>query len=365
MPRLIDSFPDVYKALLPDLFAREVPEETKATCASCSMCKETARDAVASVDGATRLFDKDTKCCTYHPRIPNYLVGGLLCDERPELAEGRSRMREKIARRTSVTPLWVSPPPRYQFLYNHARDAFGRAKSLRCPFYADETGGCTVWAYREAVCSTFFCRYVAAADGLKMWMTVKSYLTLVETQLARWIALQLDPEFVHDGADELRGMGDRIGLDELEDRRPDDAWYARAWRGYAGREEEYFVEAYRMAQGLTAADLEKILGLDGEILRERTTRAMTKALAPVLPAKLRLNPGLTLRHLADGSVAIGSYSEYDAVALPREVFDMLAEFRGDESVEAVRRRLRDEKGSDFADEILVALHQHKILEAHS
>jgi hypothetical protein len=30
------------------------------------------------IDGRSRFFHPSTKCCTFHPRLPNDLVGGIL-----------------------------------------------------------------------------------------------------------------------------------------------------------------------------------------------------------------------------------------------------------------------------------------------
>ena len=38
------------------------------------------------------MFRPDTKFCTYYPRLPNFLVGGLLSDDTPAMATGRLRV---------------------------------------------------------------------------------------------------------------------------------------------------------------------------------------------------------------------------------------------------------------------------------
>src|SRR3954447_17812429 len=117
MPRILDSLPVLYADLFPDFFRKEIPAETKATCTSCAMCPSSASGAVESVDGVSRLFRPDTKCCTYYPKLPNYLVGALLSDTRDELGEGRRRVGEKLASRAGVTPQWARPTARYYLLY--------------------------------------------------------------------------------------------------------------------------------------------------------------------------------------------------------------------------------------------------------
>src|SRR4051812_32253399 len=135
MPNLLDALPSLYGNLLPELFAKGIPAEAKATCANCAMCQprddgESPSSAVEAVDGQNRFFKPDTKCCTYHPRLPNYLVGALLADSSAEMAEGRRRMEEKIASGIGLTPQWLRAPAKYSLLYANQRTAFGRASSL-------------------------------------------------------------------------------------------------------------------------------------------------------------------------------------------------------------------------------------------
>ena len=85
------------------------------------------------------------------------------------------------------------------------------------------------------------------------------------------------------------------------------------------------------------------------------------AVAPELPKVLKLNPEATVKWLPDGNVALGAYSEYDAVALPGLAYALIVEFTGREPVEAVRQRLREEKQADLHDDILIELFRHRIL----
>jgi hypothetical protein len=361
MPRILDSLPQLYRGLLPDFFRQDIPEETKATCARCAMCQENAPGAVDAVDGVSRFFRPDTKCCTYSPRLPNYLVGALLCDERPELAEGRRRMEEKIASRIGVTPQWVKPPAKFHFLYKNGHQFFGRAASLRCPYFAVDSGGCTIWPYREAVCSTFFCKYVAGADGRKFWMSLKTYLTLAEIQLSRWTALQLLPDYVLSGKDRAETQAAPLGVEDLDETAPPARTYAELWKEHAGREADYYRACHRLVRELPEDGLEKLLGLDGTIELKTLEKLRDTAVSPRLPRTLKLNPDATVQWLRDGSVALGAYSDYDAIALPGEAYGLLVEFTGREPVETVRQHLRDAKQADLSEEVLVELYRHRVL----
>jgi Fe-S-cluster containining protein len=362
MPRILDGLPVLYRDLFPDFFRNEVPVETKATCSSCAMLEKSCQGSkVESVDKVNHFFRPDTKCCTYYPRLPNYLVGALLSDERPELAEGRRRMEEKVASRVGVTPQWLRPSARYNFLYRNARQAFGRSPSLLCPYYESGQGNCTIWPYREAVCSTFFCKYVAGADGRKFWMSLKTWLTLAEIQLSRFTTFKLLPDYVLTGKDRPDASGEALTAEDLDDKPLPDKEYAGLWREWVGREADFYRASYELVRALPAGELERLLGLDGTIELAVLEKLYQAAVSPKLPRVLQFNPAATVKWLPDGSVALGSYSENDAVALPGEAYGLLVEFTGKAPVEAVRQHLREHKQADLHEDILVELYRHRIL----
>ncbi|HEU4403928.1 MAG TPA: hypothetical protein VFS43_01340 [Polyangiaceae bacterium] len=361
MPTLLDSLPALYRGLFPAFFEGEQPAEAKATCGSCAMSDAARHGRVEPVDGVRRLFRSDTKCCTYHPRLPNYLVGALLAGDEAALAEGRRRVRERLAGRVGVTPQWLKAPATYSLLYSHGRGAFGRAESLVCPYFDRQGGGCTVWAYREAVCSTFFCKYVAGADGIAFWTSLKTYLTIVELQLSRYALFRLYPEYILAGHDRPDPEGGPLSAEDLDGAPPPEGAYRRLWGEWAGREEAFYLAAHDAVRALARADFERVMGLDGDLTLAVLERRRAAALSPALPERLRFNPDATVKWLDDGSVALGAYSGYDAVALPGEAYALLVAFRGDEPVKAVRERLRQTRGADLDDEVLLVLYRHRVL----
>lgn len=360
MPLIRDHLPDLYRGLLPEALSREIPPERKATCERCSMCKEGC-DNLADPVAQSRLFRSDTKCCTFYPRLPNYLVGALLSDEDEALAEGRRRVRERIRSRLGASPQWLQPPPKYDLLYQSARGAFGRSAALRCPYYAEGSGSCTIWRYREGVCSTYFCKYVAGADGQKLWTSIKTYLTLLERQLSRWALLQVAPDLIYASLDAPTRPAGTLQLEDVEDQGPPEEEYAALWLGYVGREEELYRGCFEAVRTLSAEEVEKLLGLDGTLQLGALDRRYEAALRPRLPAAPKLNPAATIKHLPDGTIGLGAYSEFDGLALPKEALPLLMEFRGTEPAEVVRQRLRDTSGADFDEELLIMLHQHRVL----
>jgi hypothetical protein len=321
----------------------------------------TQKDPVLG-DAQKHLFRADTKCCTYHPRLVNYLVGGLLQDERPALREGKRRMRERIASRIGVTPWWVSSSQLDQHLYSHTKGSFGKAARLRCPYYASEEGACTIWAYREAVCSTWYCRYEAGKDGLNFWVGLKGYMNLVEKQLSKYAMLKLDEEFILDDAMVSFYNQDELTPEHLDEETPNGAFYARLWRQYQGREEEFYRQCYAIVSKLTPDEIQKIMGLDGQIKRLDVLRKLEKSQSGDLPDRLVLNPQVTVRWLENGEVALSAYSEYDALALPGLVYPLLVAFDGRQSTAETRLKLQKVHQADLADEVLLTLYRYRILE---
>lgn len=352
---MLDGQPALYARLMPSFFREEIPEERKATCASCVMVKPQAASEQAA-------FNAATKCCTYHPKLPNYLVGALFAENLSEFAEGRARLRERLSRRAFVTPQWVMPSPKHDLIYKNTSTGFGRAASLRCPYYGEEGGLCTIWPYREAVCSTFFCKNVGGADGKNFWMSMKRYLSLAEIQLSRYALLQHFPAWVvRQGDSPKSGGGGDLSLEDLDGLEGDPARHAAEWGPWVGREEELYVKCYETVQALSQEDFARLLGLDGDVHVKVLAELRRTVLKPQLAARPKLNPGLTVKYLDDGDVALGFHSPYDWVALPEPAFRLLALFRGVETLSEVRARLQSEHETDFADEVLEELHRHRIL----
>lgn len=337
MPTILDGLPALYRNLFPDFFGGELPAEAKATCADCAMLESSVGERVEAVDGVSRFFRPDTKCCTFQPRLPNYLVGALL-------AEAGER-----------------PPARFSVLYANSRQAFGRAASLRCPFYEPEPGACSIWRYREAVCSTYFCKYVAGADGRKFWMTLKTWLSLAEIQLSRYALMQLHPEFLLSGKDRGDPNAGPLSAEDLDERAPPAGDYSAQWGKWEGREAEFYGACFEQVRALTAAQFERLLGQDGAIELAVLERHHARATGSALPKVLRLNPSATVRWLPDGTVALAAYSEYEALALPAAAWPLLAAFTGREPVEAVRASLRERLQADLDDSLLLQLYRHRIL----
>lgn len=353
---LRSKFPPIYSHLFSEAFDEPPVVETRATCDDCAMCDKGEPTPVP-----TDYFKPDLKCCTYHPYLPNFLVGAVLADTGPELEEGRRRLRAKIASRIGVTPRWIAPPRKYAMLIEAARGSgfFGRSKVALCPYFDDANGGrCTVWAYRDNICSTYFCKYTSGKLGWEFWSATKEYLSHVEKTLSRHAALAVDPE-----ANDAQIQPGKLTLEELEDRGPNDADYARSWGTWVGREEEFYVACHARVKAMKREEFAALV--DGVAEGKRRLNDMREAYATVhslvLPSRLVRNP--KMRHVPIGpNVAVTPYSRNDSFALDKDLFDVLGTLRGEESLEVNLARLAEE-GVELAPELLQYLFTHGVLVA--
>ncbi len=344
---LRDTFPGLYAGLLPDFFDHPAPEEKKATCDNCAMCKPEGAPAGEGVV----YFRPDVKCCTFLPRLPNYLVGAILSDAEPGMAEGQRRVRARIAQRVGVSPRWLAPSRKYSVLHAAARvSSFGRSLTLRCPYYETEGGLCTIWRHRESDCSTFFCKYSAGAFGQAFWRSVNAYLRQVERRLVEHAVATLGPSL-----GEPPGARGELTIEELEDAPPPPESYAAWWGAWEGREEAFYVACHDLVRGLGRDDVARLVGPDALADVEAAHRRLT---SDALPERLQLNtPAQTL---ADG-VLVASYSRYEPIKLTEGLHEALGELGPGETVAEVRARLHRDHGVDVPEAMLFELYRLGVL----
>src|SRR4051812_32573116 len=135
------SFPTLYAEWMREFLGNAPPEEPRATCSNCAMLpREDDNPSEMKV-----FFEPRSKCCTFLPDVPNFLVGRILRDQAPEMALGRASMDRRVDAKIGVTPLGVGQPSSYLLWYNHSKSAFGRSQTLRCPHYIEEGGLCGIW----------------------------------------------------------------------------------------------------------------------------------------------------------------------------------------------------------------------------
>jgi hypothetical protein len=353
--RLIDFLPEIYRSFLPDMFERPMAEERHATCSNCVMCPPDV-----PVLPADAYFNPSTKCCTYHPALPNYSVGGLLCDESEAGVEGRRRMLRKMGARVGVTPAGILPPARVSLLRKHGKAAFGRAVALVCPYLDQERGACTVWTQREAECATWFCKHNQGVDGRAFWKQLRDYLGGVHVVLSTWVMRELgiDPDRIADG---FGGRLDQLDARDLDDAPPSDAEYSGMWGGWQGREEEFYVTAYDMVRTLDRPRFNSLVGIHHTVALDRLGRRHDAIHHPALPDPLVRNPALRVDRAPDGGYILTTGEAGESTRLRGEIYRLLDIFDGRRSTTDIRAAVRAETGVGVSDSFLLALYHHRIL----
>jgi len=342
---LRSTLPPVYRHLLNEFFDKPKVVETRATCDRCSMCDHGDPSPVAM-----EYFDPTTKCCTFTPLLPNYLVGAILADESPEMAVGRGRIKNTIGKRISVTPHYVGRPRKVSLLMTAYADVFGRAKSLKCPYYDDDNpaGTCSIWRHREVICMTYYCKYSGGMRGYEYWGALKDYLMIVQQILAQTAARIVDPTVV-----EPQFKRNLLTLEDMEDLPPKDSDYAAWWGRWVGREEEFYLKCHEWVQNVSPAAFAKHVDAskEGKAALERLVAKYELTQNKILPTNLVRNPRMKESHVGD-KVVVTSYHRYDSFALDKELFEVCGTFRADQTLDENLERLKREDGIELAPELI-------------
>jgi hypothetical protein len=331
------TLPPLYAAWMDQILTGPIPEETEATCEHCAMCTK----GDARLTGATHYFNPQTKCCTYMPRLPNFLVGRILHDPDPDFLSGRMSVEARIHRKVAVTPLGLIRDPVHVLLYRQGKEAtFGQSRALRCPHYLEESGHCGVWRHRESTCATWFCKYVRGAVGLRFWQAVLQLLRAVEESLAQWCVDELDV-----GTEALqllfpspRQRDANPSLDAHQvDGTVDPKRYQAIWGKWADREQEFFTKSAALVNPLVWNDVRAICGPEIQILVRLTQEAYRRLVADDIPPLVQVLPFRTI-HMGPDSSEVYSYSKFDPLQLPKTLTDVLHSFDGrptDEVLQAI------------------------------
>ncbi len=218
------SFPGIWTEMMPrDLFQLKFPEERRATCMNCPK---------ACYDG----FRADYRCCTYHPRVSNFLLG--LGSETP----AGDRAIDRLIKRGMLLPegMYSTPGQWIDFLDDQQQDSFGRSVKVLCPMLDEKTGYCDIHAFRNAVCSTFFCFSDHGQTGENFWVQVQTLGSQIELVLAQWSLKEVgfDLERYFKAFDSLAS---RIHSVSTQEGWTEEALIA-LWGQWAGREKELMRE---------------------------------------------------------------------------------------------------------------------------
>ncbi len=335
----------VYRRLFDEQFDRPKPKETRATCDSCAMCDKGEPSPVPM-----EYFLPDAKCCTYFPQLPNFLVGAILADPAPDMQEGKERVRKVIKSRIGVSPHWLTRPAKMTLIMQGYGPAFGRAKSLTCPYFDTNNleASCTIWRHREMVCSTYYCKYDGGQRGYDFWNALKSYLSHVQRQLVRHAQLAIDNRLSEPPA--RKGT---LTAEDIDDLPPKDADYTKWWGQWVGREEEFYIQCYEWVNAIKVEEFR--LNVDqsdeGKVYVRDLQSTYDKLTNKILPATLVRNARMKEDHVGE-KVVVTTYHRFDSFALDRDLYDVVGMFKAAETTEQNLARLKKEDGIELAPELI-------------
>ncbi len=248
--------PPLYHDLLHSDILRMNPQETKATCDSCIM----ARSPVA----LKKRYQDHLKCCTYYPLVPNFAVGALLSDSTGRYQHAQKVIREIIKKRQYSLPIGLLPPVAYQLEFKNRKDGdFGQKESWLCPYFHKEKNQCSIWAYRGAVCTSFYCKSSHGKKGQKYWSQMSDYLTYVEMALMEEALIRLDfsPRQISTCFTYLNcDTGTKA---EKKSWSMPEKTAKVFWRDYDSDQEGFFIKCFKIVSTFDRSDFKEMMGEQG------------------------------------------------------------------------------------------------------
>lgn len=353
--KIKEFVPAFYHKFLPSIFDEEIPDESFAKCVKCPMIA----DSRAELDNEiAKPFAPDSKCCTFTPRLPNYFVGAFLLDE--SVVTGGNLLRDKIKSKLGVYPHGLYPDKKYSLLYELGRkEGFGRSILLKCPYYLQGDYNCSLWKYRESICATWFCKYLAGEAGRTFWYGMRDIFSFMQSKLLTYVLeeMGLDTKDPH-------GDDSNLSCEDLDSVPMKDSNYKKLWKHWEGKEEEFYTKSYRMISELSQNKFNELLGEEFvkmiDLLSENH-QIMTK-----LPEMLMTDTELVLEEYVSGYFRVALKSLIDrnqtvinyAFDIPKIVFDI---FRNGRKTSDAMADLSNIHNIDLGMDVLIALYHSGIL----
>ena len=308
-------------------------------------------------------FKPETKCCTYVPTLHNFQVGLVLQDDDPSFSAGRATVEARLDARVAVTPAGIRPRPVEAALYRlGGAEAFGRNQTLRCPHYQDVDGGrCGIWRYRNAICTTWFCKPARGPVGRAFWKALERLLTTVEYQLARWCIgkLALEP----DALGHVVALDNRDGTQAFDaaqlDGVVDESAYRAMWGRWCGREREFFRGAGELVRGLTWPVVLATAGAEAQLLANLVVHRYQALTSAQIPDRLVFGRAMATP-TQGGRMQVVAHGVSEAVDLPGELWAALPAFDG-RPTDAVLRAIAADHGIDLQPSLMRKLVDFELL----
>jgi hypothetical protein len=324
------ALPPLYRRWVDQILNQDVYSEPRATCDNCPMCKSVNPPAKQDYR-----FNIDTKCCTYQPELPNYLIGGILSSDDPSLNEVKEQFLTRV-NHYNITPLGITPP--FWTSFSFKMKPFGKHKELMCPFYLDHLGGlCGIWKYRNGTCSTYFCKHERGAVGYKFWRKLEDTLFAAEKRLSVHCATELKI-IIPENASDLR---------------------ERTWGNWAFREAEFFMNCWNIVHPLSWQEVVRICGVQVESLVKELKIRFNYLQSKELPEILKIRK-FRSEEVTESHTRVWGYSYANPIDLPTNIVQVLQYFDGRPNSE-VLKQIESEKGITIDASMLQMLSDYEIL----
>lgn len=344
-PILSEPLPRLYEKWLREGAYGDIPRESKADCANCPLCRGTE-----SLD----TYRPDTKCCTYFPDLPNFLVGAILVDPdtHPQVLHSIS---DRIDDQSCASPLGITRPPLYALTYDAVKDrCFGRVPSFLCPYYVSEEGGlCGIWQHRNSSCATWFCKHVAGSRGQRFWRELEVLLKRIEDTLSLWACSELGlSDTCIKQLTKLRALSPservarellNVGMDSND----------VLWEKWDSERCEFYIAANKTVSELPWSAVLRVGGPDLERLARTAADALNslKRRTPLADARLGT---FTVGSKSVRGFMLVTHSRTDAVAITSEQLSILCNGPPHDLLNYL-------KGHGFGDALVGELFNHGIL----
>lgn len=251
--------PNFYQDILPDDILRLDIQETKATCDACIKVPK---------------YEENLKCCTFHPFLPNYLIGQILLDQKKQPTFISETLQHKISNRHYALPLGIVAPVRYQVEFNKLKSKhFGKREDWLCPYYDKSVNRCGIWRNRGSVCTTFYCHSSEGSRGKNFWKVALNYLSYVEMVLCEEALVHMD--FSPRQVSELLGYINRYegSASELKTDSMSLKTAKSLWNGYFDDQESFYIKSLEVVKSFDKKLMMESMGDLGHNLTAQILKA--------------------------------------------------------------------------------------------
>ena len=218
------AFNELWKDILPeDFLSWKLPEERVANCARCPQV-------------AAKNYNEIYRCCTFIPRVPNFLLGMAL-----QSSSSLHLHVTKMIEQGFLTPegLQHNPSQWLLALENDAAGTYGKSSKLVCPNLDITTKNCKIYAFRNASCATFFCNNDHGKTGAYFWDSLNDVMGRIEFRLMQWslraVGFDFDAYLEAYSSITSQGLQDAINA-KTHTWKPEAM--RRLWGSWFGREAE-------------------------------------------------------------------------------------------------------------------------------